>query len=317
MDLDSLGGPLARRKVRVMLVVGGAPAKSNQHVGTGSAPGTCGELVQGFTSKGQPFHVTCPIEKSSTVSVTLHPAKEFSVHMATPMSKLELSVLRTAEYLRLEPYEIRVAHWTDLDVGRGMGSSTADIVAAARAVAAAMDRSLNSSELASIATSVESSDGSMHAGIVAFDQKSGGLLRRYAWWPQFIVVMVVPAKTLNTESANFDGKLELGPEFDRLLAMLDEASERREAAGFARAATESAMLNQRFVPNPYHALLEDRIDHYGAIGINVGHTGTVVGLLFDAQAPRASKAAAAAAIELQGMFPDARVEMSLTPPCIQ
>ncbi len=297
-----------------MLVIGDAGSTSKPKVGTGTGVGTCGELVQGFTSGGQPFHVTCPIEKSSTVSVTLSPAREFRVLRSTEqLDKVELSLLRTATYLDVEPCEIRVAHWTDLETGKGLGSSTADVVAAARAIAAALGRQLNATELASIATSIESSDGSMHPGLVAFDQKSGSVLRRYTWWPQFLIVMVVPMKVLNTESVDFSGKPNLGVEFDEILASLDVAANERNPLGFAEAASRSATLNQRFVPNPYHALLESRLEQMGALGINVAHTGTAVGVLFDAEQPDAMRAASAAAVEVQSMFPDARVEVTLTP----
>jgi len=301
-----------------VLVIGDANSSANRRVGTGTALGTCGELVQGFTSNGQAFHVTCPIEKSSTVSVTITRSQEMKVvRAAGAFDKLELAIRRTAEYLDIEPCEVRVAQWTDLETGKGMGSSTADIVAAARAFSSAVGRPLNASELASVAVSIESSDGSMHRGMVAFGQKSGALLHRYAWWPQFLIVMIVPTKVLNTESVNFEGKAALGAEFEQILRTLEGAANMHDTKAFADAATRSAELNQRFVPNAYHALLANRFQQMGAIGINVAHTGTLVGLLFDAQAPDVSTKAAAAAVEVQSMFNDVRVEMTLTPAWLQ
>ncbi len=300
-----------------MLILGQPPSTSRRFVGTGVAPGTCGELVQGFTSEGRPFHVTCPIEKSSTVKVDIRPSERLIIHRAdgkAAQDKIRLSVQKTVELLDLEPAEVKVAHWTDLDVGKGMGSSTADVVAAARAVAAAVEKTLTPRQLAKIATSIESSDGSMYPGLVAVNHKNGDMIEQFAWWPQFIVVMIVPARMFNTESANFTGKDRHGDEFDAILSSLAEASGKQEAAAFAHAATRSAALNQRFVPNAYHALLEDRLSEFGADGINVAHTGTITGLLFSASKPEAHKAAAAACIELQEMFRDARVEMSITPP---
>lgn len=301
-----------------MLVVGSSQSVRHFRSGTGTAAGTCGELVQGFTSSGQPFHVTCPIDKTSTVSVTLRPAQELTVKgLSSRLDKVELSLLRTAEHLNLDPCEIRFAHWTDLDVGKGLGSSTADIVAAARALASAVDRNLTSAELAAIATSIESSDGSMHPGLVAFNQKTGAVLRRFDWWPQFLVVLIVPPKKLNTESANFAGKAALGDEFDDILAQLDAAAAAKDPHGFLDAATRSARLNQRFVPNSHFALLQEQLPQLGAAGINVGHTGTVVGLLYPADDPASQRSAAGATIEVQAMFPDAHVEMVMTPPSPQ
>lgn len=298
-----------------MLVVGGPSVRTRDKAGTGIARGTCGELMQAFLSDGTPFHITCPIDKTATVSVTLRAAEETTV--VTPSAgfdKMKLALAAGCEYLDLGPHEIRVAHWTDLDVSKGMGASTADIVAGLKALATATGKHLSPADLATISTSVESSDGSMYDGIVAMNHKTGELLRRYTWWPQYIIVMVVPRKRFNTESANFEGKEELGPEFDRLLEGVDHAMAERDAAAVARAATRSAALNQRFVPNPYFALLEGHITQLGAVGLNVGHTGTVAGLLFDADDRGAPKAAAAAVVELQNMFPESQVETTLTPP---
>ena len=176
-------------------------------VSTGSAAGTCGELVQGFTSSGEPFHVTCPISKSVTVTVTARSAPEFAISQIDPkLSKLGQSLRATAALLELEPLEIRVEHRSDLDIGKGMGSSTADIVAAARALAGAADRPLSSADLGNIATSIESSDGSMYPGIVAFNQRNAHVLEEFSWWPQFVICMVTPPQVFNTESAIFTGK---------------------------------------------------------------------------------------------------------------
>lgn len=318
-DLMASGVPTpltATTTVEPRVVASGSSSTSPWRVGTGTAAGTCGELVQGFTSTGESFHVTCPIAKTTTVTVTVRPAPEFVVTELDPnLGKLAQSLRATAALLELEPLEVRVERWTDLDVGKGMGSSTADIVAAARAMAAVAERPLSVAEIAAIATSIESSDGSMYPGIVAFNQKTARVLNEYAWWPQFRIVMITPSQVFNTESADFTGKEKLGQEFDHLLAKLHQASIDHDARAFAEVATYSASLNQKFVPNPYYPLFEDRLDDFGAIGLNIGHTGTVLGLLFDDDDRGSGRAAAAAQLEIQRILPtSASVEVTLTAP---
>lgn len=297
------------------VVAAHAGSTSPWRAATRTAAGTCGELVQGFTSQGVPFHVTCPIAKSATVTVTARPAPEFTITQIDPgLGKLAQALRRTSTVLVLEPLEIRVEHWSDLDVGKGMGSSTADIVAAARALAAIAGQDLSPAQLAGIAASIESSDGSMYPGLIAFNQKTGQVVETFDWWPQFVILMITPAQVFNTESADFNGKHTFGTQFDEILASLRTAAAQRDTVAFAAAATLSASINQRFVPNPYHALLEDRIGDFGALGINVGHTGTVLGLLFDAADAGAMKAAAGASMELQRLLPPAaNIDITLTP----
>lgn len=282
---------------------------------TETAAGTCGELVQGFTAAGVPFHVTCPIARTATVTVTVRPAAALTITQIGPgLSKVAQAIRHTARLLGLDQLEVQVEHWSDLDIGKGMGSSTADIVAAARALAAAADQTLSPAQLASIATAIESSDGSMYPGLVAFNHKTGDVLEQFSWWPQFVILMITPDQRFNTESADFSGKERFGSEFDDILDKLRKAAAQQDASAFAQAATRSASINQQFVPNPYHALIANRIDEFGALGINVGHTGTVLGLLFDARDPLAIKAAASASVQLQQLLPGAaKMDITLTP----
>jgi L-threonine kinase len=317
-DLATQGPPrslAAAAPSEPRVVVATTRSTSPWRVATKTAVGTCGEIVQGFTSESVPFHVTCPISKTATVTVAVRPAPEFTITQIEPrFSKLAQALRQTSSLLELEPLEIRVEHWSDLDIGKGMGSSTADIVAASRALAATADQTLSPAQLAKIATSIESSDGSMYPGIVVFNQKTGDVLEEFAWWPQFGILMVTPPQVFNTESANFSGKQRYGPEFEKILSDLHEAASRRDISAFAEAASHSAAINQQFVPNPYYALLEDRINDFGALGINIGHTGTVLGLLFDASDGSAMKAAATAAVELQRILPStAKIDITLTP----
>jgi uncharacterized protein involved in propanediol utilization len=46
-------------------------------------------------------------------------------------------------------------------------------------------------------------------------------------------------------------------------------------------ASASARMNQRFLPKPHFDHLEQMVERVGAVGLQVAHSGTVVGMLFD------------------------------------
>lgn len=249
--------------------------------GRASAAGTCGELIQGILPDGRDFHVTCPVNKSSTVAVELSQASAWAFTGSGPhLGKLHASIKAAAEIFGLGPLSVELDHHTDLDVGKGLGSSTADIVAGARAVAAAAGGTLTPRQLATIATAIEPSDGSMYPGLIAFNQKNAEIVRAFEWWPQFAIVMVVPRDTLNTESADFQGKERYAVEFAGMLEELVEAASNHDPLPFARAATRSALINQEFIPNEWLDVLLERVEASGGAGVNVGHSGTVTGMLF-------------------------------------
>ncbi len=265
----------------------------------GTASGTCGELAQGVLPDGTPFVVTCPIDRGTAIEVTVEPAESLAiVGVPAEAAFLERALRRTAELVELAPSRIRVEHRSGLYVGKGMASSTADIVAAARALSTAAGLPLRAEELAELAAAIEPTDGIMYDGIAASDPRTGARVRAWDWWPQFVVVMAIPETSFATAGARFVGQEALAGDYADLIGALDAAVEARDATAFAAQATRSARLNEAFLPSPMLALLEPRAEELGALGICVAHTGTVAGLLFDASADgHAAAFAAARALE--------------------
>ena len=132
--------------------------------GRGTAPGTCGEFAQGILPDGTPFHVACPINMSATVIAQSGRRQPGRVQGLRPIThrKLELALEYVAEELDLGPIEVVVRHSSDLDIGKGMGSSTADVLSGIRALAAAAGETLDIETEGRLAARVESSDGSMY-----------------------------------------------------------------------------------------------------------------------------------------------------------
>lgn len=284
-------------------------------VGRGVAPGTCGELVQGVTSAGEHVNVACPIAVYATVEARVAPAEVTRVTgVGAERTKMVLAARRTLSCLQAPPHQIHLDHASELQVGKGLGSSTADITATVRAVAAGLGRPVDPGQIAAIATSIEASDGTMFPGVDAMARDTGRIVRRFGWAPRFVITMVVPPTTLDTGSVEVSGKVGLAAEYDAMLDRLELAAEARDARAFAVEATRSAAMNQAVVPNANHALLVAMLPGFGALGVVVGHTGTVAGLLFAAD-EGGSGAAAAAAVELRRVLPDStRVEVVRTPP---
>ena len=284
--------------------------------GRGVAPGTCGEFAQGPLPSGEQFHVSCPINKSATVDVEILADAAYNVSGLQPyQKKLELALKYTCEYLDLGDVAIYVRWWSDLDVGKGMGSSTADVLSGIRAVAGAVGEPLSAETEGVLATRVESSDGTMYPGIAAVNQKTGLALRQWAWYPEFVIVMLVPHDTVLTEAISFDGKGTLAPRYDALLADFDAAIEERSIEAFAAASTRAVDLNARYTPNPYANMLSTHLEEVGALGLNVGHTGTVCGLLYP-NTERGRERASEACFDVSQWFPNLKdVKVVTTPQC--
>jgi L-threonine kinase len=296
------------------------PCASSFVVGQAHARGTCGELVQGVLRTGEHFHVTCPILRRASVLVHVRPASELRVEgLPQGKDKLARALAATARFLGTGPVSIEASTRSALAVGKGMGSSTADVVAGARALALAYGVHLTPAELARIATSIELSDGSMYEGIVAFCRRTGELVRRYAWYPRFALAIAIPPNSVRTESVDFTGKARFARHFEDLLSVLDEAERAHDPFGFAHAATCSAIYNQPFLANELFAHLRRQQARLGAAGLVIGHTGTLAGLLYPLDEAGASAEADAlerarfAASSLAAKLPSVQVVVTLTP----
>jgi uncharacterized protein involved in propanediol utilization len=104
-------------------------------------------------------------------------------------------------------------------------------------------------------------------------------------------------------------------QFGVLRAALRRAVAKPDVALLGRVATGSARINQRYLPKPHlDELLRLGAEH-GACGVQVAHSGTVAGLIFDAQAEevasnisRCADALVRAGLAVTGIIDPAGVE---------
>lgn len=270
--------------------------------GTGFGAGSCGELIQGVTSDDVAFQVSMPIDIGTAVDVAIGDAEATDiVGLPATMQKTRAAIERTLELLDAPPSRIDVRRHTRLPTGKGMGSSTADIVAAARATAHALGHHLTPDELACLAGSIEPSDGAMYERMTVA-RRRGPALRTLAWAPTFTAVMLVPPATLATEAADIRALGDARHEYDTLLAQLEQATARRDPRPFATAAAASARLHHELAGNTWVTHIDATAGAAGARGWNIAHTGTVAGLWFEPTS-RGRRAARDAAARLAAQFP--------------
>lgn len=260
--------------------------------GEGWAPGTCGELVQGALGDGTEFQVSLPIDRGTRVVVHVERADRVEVRgLPAWCTKTTRAVKAALAVLDVGPHLVQVERQSGLPVAKGLGSSSADIVATARAVATAFGRSFAADELAALAGAIEPSDPVMHGGVVA-SHRRGGLLRCWDWSPAFTVAVLVPVASADTPvRACLRGPP--GADAD-LLRLLDDGVADRDSAPFVAAARASARRSAR-VADPLVVRTAAHAGRLGALGWNVAHTGTATGLLFPDN--RAGRAAASTAVD--------------------
>jgi len=241
-------------------------------------PGSCGELVQGVM-EGTDFHITCPIDRYSRVSASFKSGGELKV--PEQLDKTATAVKKALEMIESDR-GIEIDVRSELPQGKGMASSTADIAAALAATFRLLERDIGQDDIAKIAVSIEPTDGTFFNGLVSFDHINGRRLELLGEAPPIEIIVLEPPEMLDTVIFNKEKrKVDNADE-----SMVAEAYEMAvagiktwDAHLVGKAATMSAILNQKLLCKK---ALEDVMDVCrlkGGIGVNVAHSGTVMGML--------------------------------------
>jgi uncharacterized protein involved in propanediol utilization len=172
--------------------------------------------------------------------------------------------------------------------GIGMGSSTADVTATIRAVANFHGVTPSAEEIAKLAVQAElASDPIMiDDRLVLFAHRDGVVLETFG--RRFPPMVVVGCDA--DPYANGIDTVALSPAaytvddidtFRHLRAELRAAVARGDVARLGRVATASALISQRFLAKPTFEFLLDTCRRCGGCGVQVAHSGTVAGIIFD------------------------------------
>jgi uncharacterized protein involved in propanediol utilization len=286
-------------------------------VGTGSAQGHHGELLQGVfeDGAGRPRRalVTLPAPGRGSRAVFRPSWEHWGVVGAPGMIKVRRAAILALRQFAGHPAPAKggsVDIVSDLPHGAGMGSSTSDVTATIRAVADWHGATLSREEIGRLAVLAECASDSImiEDRVVLFAHRDGVVLETLGHrLPPLLVVGFdtrpgTGVDTLGLPPADYDDR-EAGA-FGVLRCALRRAVRTGDVPLLARVATASARLNQRFLPKPaLEELLRLGLAH-GAYGIQVAHSGTVAGLIFDPASPGTPDAAAACAAAVEALgFP--------------
>lgn len=221
-------------------------------------PGSCGELVQGYLND-KPFLITCPIDRFTFVTVSDH----FNEYIGLRW-KSKLMLERTLKYLGYKKFPFGIKIESQLPAGKGMASSSADIVAVAKAVATALNERLSSTEIANLAVNIEPTDGIFYEGIVAMNPVTGKVFKKYSV-PQHQIAIFDFGDKVNTLEFHRQSNLHIKHLPDNLDLSLMEIS---------------ALANQSIIHKPKLREIISYSKFLDSIGVNIAHTGTVIGIIF-------------------------------------
>ncbi|MDF3299503.1 GHMP family kinase ATP-binding protein [Streptomyces tropicalis] len=256
--------------------------------GTGHAFGTFGELLQGaLPGADGDFLVTFPLARWATAVFRPRPGGR-DVHVVPPHKGKSRRVAETVLDALGVPGGGLLELGGTLPEGKGMASSSADLVATVRAVGAAFGRSFTPAETEDLLRGVEPADGVMYDEIVCFHHRAVRLGRRLGTLPPLAVVAHDEGGQVDTVAHNRSAAA-VGAgerrEYARLLDRLADAVAAGDLPAVGAVATRSAELNTARRARPGFARLHALAREVGGLGLVLAHSGTLLGVLLDADDP--------------------------------
>ncbi|MEH6942877.1 GHMP family kinase ATP-binding protein [Bacillus sp. JJ722] len=251
---------------------------------TAKCPASCGELMQGWIEGGEKL-VSYPINWYSEVTLEL----EHTFILNNPRhSKAWRAFYTTCKYYdvsinSLPPISLTIA--STIPVAKGMASSTADIAATVAATARLLGYKITSHELAKICLSMEPTDSTIFPNLTLFDHLCGEVIVESSWSPRFGVLVLEPLDILITEEFHKNDYKAIyqkqAHQLEEAYLLYKQAIEERSLLKLGQAATISATANQVILPKPKFNEILEIVDTVDLLGINVAHSGTVIGVLYD------------------------------------
>jgi L-threonine kinase len=264
------------------MTVGQRPSIRHNARGTGQAFGTFGELLQGvLPDPDRGFLVTMPISRGSTAVFQLDCATT-EVRVLPASKQKSLRLVRAM----LDHYGVEAGGCltidSDLPAGKGMASSSADLVATARAVSDALAVPATPATIEDFLRQIEPTDGVMYPGVVAFHHQEVRLRAYLGQLPAMTIVGIDEGGEVDTIAFNqipkpFSARDQR--EYARLLGIVADAILFEDVVAIGYVATRSALMNQRLWPKRTLEQMIAICADVGGVGVVNAHSGTALGLL--------------------------------------
>lgn len=249
----------------------------------GICPGSCGELVQGQSEEGE-FLTSYCIPLYSRASLKKESSKKKLSHHDKAVRVLKKVFRYFGEEKALSQLSLSLA--SNIPRGKGMSSSSADIGAVIGACASYLDVKISAALATDFAASIEPTDSIFYREQTLIDPLSGRKLRSTGSLKEKKVLILEPPAGIETSGmrkkkdylAHKNKNINL---YKKMLEDLEEGIKENDSKLVGNSLRQSALLNQPLLCKPRLEEIFEIAEKLGAYGVNIAHSGSVIGVLMD------------------------------------
>lgn len=244
-------------------------------------PASCGELIQGWILGGEKL-ISCPVDWFCNVSIT---DGKPGLNERPRMRQMLETVLARFGYPADTARGLRIDFNSTIPLAKGMASSTADIAATALAAARHLGDTLDEAAIAALCVRLEPTDSTLFRRLTLFDHQTAATAISCAWQPDIDILLLESPQTLNTADYHRRDRQQAlllhADKLDRAWRLFRSAAATQDRHRLGDACTLSAIASQQTLIKPAFNDLLDVVEANALYGLNVAHSGSVVGLLLD------------------------------------
>ena len=173
---------------------------------------------------------------------------------------------------------------SQIPVGKGMASSTADIGATIKATLSMLNKTLTGEEISKLAVKIEATDSLLLNQHSIFNPLTADIKKYLGGINDAKVVILEPSDILDTKSIRMTPnyktyKMQNKEIIKKSFELLDEGLAKNDLNLIGKACTYSGLANENIHKKPFLEKIIDISDKYGCYGVNIAHSGTVIGIL--------------------------------------
>lgn len=247
----------------------------------GVCPASCGEFVQGFWDNEE-YLSSYAINLFSVA--TLEEGKEI-IQKGPKKSRRAMELVFERFGLPVdETKNISLNIKSQIPVGKGMASSTADIGATIKATLSMLNKTLTGEEISKLAVKIEATDSLLLNQHSIFNPLTADIKKYLGGINDAKVVILEPSDILDTKSIRMTPnyktyKMQNKEIIKKSFELLDEGLAKNDLNLIGKACTYSGLANENIHKKPFLEKIIDISNKYGCYGVNIAHSGTVIGIL--------------------------------------
>lgn len=249
----------------------------------GVCPASCGEFVQGVLDNEE-YLSSYAINLFSVA--TLEEGKEV-IHTGPKKSRRAMELVFEKFNIPVdESKKISLNINSQIPIGKGMASSTADIGATINATLSMLGKTLTGEEISKLAVKIEATDSLLLNRHSIFNPLTADIKKYMGGISNAKVVILEPDDILDTKSIRMTPnyrmyKMQNKEIIKKSFSLLDEGLDKNDLSLVGKACTYSSLANENIHKKPFLKEIIEISDNFGCYGVNIAHSGTVIGILMD------------------------------------